>query len=327
MVVFNHTKPFVNICGVEDDCGYIPRYVDILIGTAQIILCLFSVTLNTIVILQHCRKTIKIASFLFCLLALSDEIKSLLSIYPSYNFIHPDGYESEAGTPSYGQIVYSQLVFFFLKNGLFITALLNVHRFVSVRWPMYQFKRRIILGIYVVWSAFHIGIAVFKEINAEQLNGESEARNKTGPSLPTWDPGYQLVWAISTDLIWQYTYVAILTICYCIIVLTTTCTLYLLHKQLKVKDSPALRHGMKTIILLTLSTTLLFTPWTLVYTLDKGETFGDKQSFVYRYLVLHALSLINAVLNPCILIFMSKERVVDTVKNVFTPATTRSSGL
>ena len=72
------------------------NYIDYIIGYTQILMCVVSLTLNIITIVQHILRHKKVASFLFCLLATSDSMKAFLSIYPSYNILKPqDDYKRD----------------------------------------------------------------------------------------------------------------------------------------------------------------------------------------------------------------------------------------
>ena len=189
-------------------------------GTVQLALCFLSIILNTLVILQHSPKTTKIASLLFCLLAASDQIKSLLSVYPSYNFLKPElDYEC---TPVIGQKVYSAAVLIFLDTGIFITLMLNIHRYISVEWPTYKIKRSVVTLILTVYFGFE-----------SVTKGFFWVFSKRSKSL-LWNPLTQFVSVVKNEsgaprerkvfLITVYTMLA----CFSIIFMLTLRTLYVL---------------------------------------------------------------------------------------------------
>ena len=264
-----------------------------------VVLCVAAIVLNILVIKKHFPKRETTAALLFITLSVLNICKSLLGItYEVYGLLKNGiGYfDQDNKLEKYLWAGTTLLV----KCTFFITTLLNIHRFITVKWRNFIMKRRFYLAAILVYFAFLISLSVcmyysFDDIISENTNS-SVPENKSQKSS-------------EVIAIYVTTY-TLDGICDLTVIVLSGLTVKILYKQVQKTGNAQIKNGAITIILLSVTTAILLTFWLILsmQLIQASRTDLDKSTKLILIACIPFIVVIESIISPAILLWRTRDR-------------------
>ena len=269
-------------------------------------MCILSLVLNTFVIKKHYPRKKKVASLIFCILALTDMIKCICSLFYAYNMVKKDiDVFSNVNIISFKMFHYV-VVIISTRTSVSLTTFLCIHRFISIKWPARNVTHATFLCFFVMFEIYFIATFVYYFIVGRPY------------FWAVWVQGvFRSDYSKAKYLVWLWTLPIML--CAAISLILAASIVILLQKQIirAVGNTKLIRQGAITVVLLSVSTVVTVLAWfsiTIVATNWNILIDWIATKKILLFLLEKYTLLIDSLLNPLILVVRTSRSIkVDSI--------------